>query len=338
MAQIINLPIGVSTFGNATNTDILLTSLDTTNLVSIKTLKNNIWASWSAGAPDEFQGFNEINKGIGYVANSTLAKTLTLNGADLDVNDVAYNVGLSMLALPFEGKLLGVGYVPRMKISVAKTVINNIWKSWSTGAPDEFQGFTATEKNKGYVCNIESVYDSFLNNVMPNKNEGIRFNTNDNNINDATVVNGVRYTNPNGLGALSFDSVVFDPSVPTLIMFISIEGIIAKIDFPTELLGESFYVVYNGKTYSNTFIENESYSLPTLVTTTVNSSTLEISYIKNPAFNASTSVYREMNVNVNGTISVIEFATEYIGDTFTVWKDGKIGTGVFTVGTVNITI
>lgn len=56
---------------------------------------------WIAGAPDMFQGFNEINKGIGYVANSTLAKTLTLNGADLDVNDVAYNVGLSMLALPW---------------------------------------------------------------------------------------------------------------------------------------------------------------------------------------------------------------------------------------------
>lgn len=338
MSQTINLPIGVSTFGNSVSNDINISTLDISGINSFKTLNNGVWYSWSNGAPDAFQGFLNIKKGFGYVANVNASKTLTFAGGELDINSINYGTGLSMIAIPFENRNIGDGYIPRLKLSSIKTINSGIWKSWSNGAPTEFQGFTTSEKNKGYVVNVETVYESFLNINMQNKSEGVRFNVNNVNITDNTVNNGVRYTNPNGLGTLSFDSIEFDQTIPTGIMFFSVNGKVAKIDFPLELLDKSFFITHNGIMYMGTFTENESYGSPIIVNTVVDNNTLEITYNSINGINPTTALYKEMVINLNGNRYILEFATEYLGMAFKVWKDGKIGSGVFTAGTVTMTL
>jgi hypothetical protein len=336
--QTLNIPSGVSTIGSTIDVDKNISDLNTTGLISMKTLNNSVWTSWTYGTPEMFQGFLELKRGVGYVINTSADKELILDGPPLNVNNMTYGPGLSMLAIPFDNKLIGDGYIPRLKLNSMKTIDVSIWKSWTAGTPEQFQGFTTTNKNKGYVVNIGQVYDSYLNSDLQDLSEGIRFNTNDNTLNDSTVMNGVRYTNPNNLGSLSFDNIDFDPSIPTAIMFFSIDGKIAKIDFPIELIGENFFVNYNGNRYNSKFVENENYASPTIITSMINNDVLELTYTKIDDIDLTDVVYHEMIISLDGINSVIEFSNDYLGATFNVWKDGKIGTGVFTKGLVTITL
>ena len=340
MAQTINLPIGASTFGNSVNVDIAISTLNTTGINEIKTLNSGSWVSWSNGAPVEFQSLSELKKGLGFFVNTTVAKTLTLTGTQLDINTMTYTAGINMISIPYDGRKIGDGYVGRVKIDNAKCLILDPidskykWRSWSLGLPD----FTTTEMNQGYVVDISTIHGSYLDKSFPNKSEGVRFNTNNTTVVDNTVTNGLRYTNPNALGALSFDAVSFDITTPTIIMFFSVDGKVAKLDYPIELSGKNFFVEYNGATYRGAFTENNVYASPTIITDIVDNNTLEITYTPIAGVNATTATYKEMVVTVGTSKSVVEFATEYLGATFKIIEDGKIGTGVFTTGNVTVTI
>lgn len=335
MGQTINLVSGLSTFGNLVNANITISTLNTTDIKYFKSLNEGSWFSWTTNAPEAFQGFSSIEKGKGYVVETTATKTLTFTGNNINVNDITYEPGLAMIAAPFNNRLIGNGYMPRIKMDTIKTYLSESWLSWVGGAPDGFQGFLNFNSDMGYVVNIDSVYDSYLNNDLQNKLEGVRFNLSNSSVANGTVVNGIRYTNPNGLGLLNFDSLTFDPMVPPAIMFFSVAGVIGKIDFAIEYLGKSFLVSHAGITYSGVFIDNDDYTAPTIITNTISTNTLEISYTPETVISTT---FKEMTVILNGVSSIIEFAPEYLSKTFTIWKDGKIGTGVFTEGTVTLTI
>lgn len=334
--QTLNILLGVSTIGNTVNVDKNINELDTTGLISMKTLNNNVWSSWTPGTPEMFQGFLDIKRGVGYVTNASVAKEIVLDGPPLNINNMVYSPGLSMIAIPFDNRVIGDGYIPRLKLASMKTIDVGVWKSWTSGAPEMFQGFTTINKNVGYVVNVDEVYNSYINNNIQNLLEGVRFNIKDVNINDGVVINGVRYTNPNNLGTFSFSSTTFDPTIPTAIMFFSIDNKIAKIDFPIELLGDDFSVSYNSDIYIGTFIENESYANPTIINISNNEAVLDLTYDKIENIDGSNTTYNKMILILDDVRYVIEFANEYLGNTFNIWKDGKIINNTFTIGEVTV--
>ena len=334
MSRIINLPNGISTVGNPTNNNVLISNIDTTNILSLKTLVNGQWKSWTSGTPEEFQGFLSVNKGKGFVVRTNAITNITFDDTILDINTLEYNIGLDMLSLPYDNRIIGDGYIPRLKFNSIKTIDNSIWKSWTKGTPSNFQGFSNTDINKGYVVDVETTFGSFINIDSQDNSEGVRFNLSSGSLNNNSVIGGVSYTNPNNLGTFNFDIIEFDPTNPTVIMFFSIDNKIAKIDFPVELTNKQFLVSYNGVIYKGLFTENENYSTPLIITETINNDSLELTYVPKNTLN---NIYKEMILNVDNVKSIIEFDTTYINEVLTVWKDGKILTTNFTEGEVILT-
>lgn len=331
----ISLVDGVSTLGNSLNQDNAIAGISNVEIIdSLKTLNAGKWVSFTKGAPAPFQGFDTIKKGLGYVVNTNAAGDVVLAGNPIAPNDMPIAAGLSMLAFPFDGRTIGDGYIPKGKFTSLKT-IDGAWKSWTVGAAEGFQGFTTVDSEKGYVVNTEIVYGSFLDKNTPNLVEGVRFNVSDTTLSNGQTIEGVTYTDPNGVGSISFDKVSVDATLPPMIMFFSVGGVIAKIDVPAELDGEDFYVSSGGKTYKGNFVENESYASPTVISKEVDLADLEISY-GSKTFDDQVQ-FLEMDISVNGIDGVIEFASEYAGDAFTVWgTNGEVKTGIFAAGQVTI--
>lgn len=84
---------------------------------------------------------------------------------------------------------------------------------------------------------------------------------------DGEASGGIGYTDPNSLGMLSFDTVSYDGTVPPSIFFISVDGVIAKLDVATEYTGNTFEVVTtDGVTYVGTFAAENDYASPAILT------------------------------------------------------------------------
>jgi len=334
MTKTLNILAGVTTIGNSLDLDNVIENLATADIDSFKTLVGGIWKSWTNGAPIDFQGFDTLVKGLGYVVRSQAATSITLLGSPLDPNDISVVPGLTMLGFPYTDRPIGSGYIPRLSMDSIKT-IDGTWKSWSAGAPVEFQGFTTLDDTKGYVCNILDVFGTYLSSSNPNSNEGVRFDISDTMVTDGVTIEGVTYTDPNAVGSINFDKVDYDPTIPATIMFFSINGVEVKVDFASELLGQDFYIINSGITYRGIFVENEDYANPTAIVDTLDLSLLEISY--EPTGYDNTLPMLEMNLTIDGIRGVIEFATEYTGRAFNAWVDGEIVEGTFTEGDVTLT-
>lgn len=266
MSKNISIPSGITVIGNSQDSDLSLATLGNNDINSYKTLINGVWKSWSLGTPEAFQGFASLDKGMGYVVNATADTDITFAGAPLDVNTLTINPGLNILALPYPDKKISNGYLPRLKISTLKT-IDGSWKSWSAGTPDAFQGFTALDDSKGYVCNVEAIYDSFLNDAgSRDVNDGVQLGkvvsvTNAINA-PIDVVDGFDHW----FEVKTIDSptpITINPALPKKTMHVNIDGKVRKLEFPQEYLGSRFVVRKLGYTVIDYGKINEPAAGPT---------------------------------------------------------------------------
>ena len=236
----LNINSGTSTVGNYSNTDILLNSIDS-KITSVKTLKNGIWKSWSKGAPENFQGFLTMAKGTGSVINSTGTTEITISDDLVDANAISITTGLNFLCFPNASKPIGTGVLPRVKVTSVKTMLGS-WKSWSKGAPDSFQGFTILERSKGYVCNVESVYDNYITSYKRELN-GVRIGTSY--INDTSGLlksSLVVFITDTVFNSIYHEIVSVNNSLPLLDLWISVKNTVKLIKYPTELSNKKFYI------------------------------------------------------------------------------------------------
>ena len=242
MSKNISIPSGITVIGNSQDSDLDLAVLNNNNINSFKTLIDGVWKSWSLGTPDAFQGFATLNKGFGYVVNAAQATDITFDGVPLDVNTLNFNPGLNILALPYDGKAISDGYLPRFKISTMKT-IDGSWKSWSEGTPDAYQGFTALDDTKGYVCNIDSIFDAFLDNDTRDINDGITLGKVAATANDSLVdsIDGLDHWFE--IKNIESDVVItVDETLPKKSMYVEVDGKVRLLEFPQELLGSKFII------------------------------------------------------------------------------------------------
>ena len=327
MAQTINLSTGVDTFGNSTVTSLPITGISA-DMPVVKTLINGQWNSWSAGAPDAYQGMLNIEPGRGYVAVTNANVTFNLPGADVDINTLPIQTGLNMLAVPGT-PVLGAGYIPRMQFTSAKA-INGTWKSWTAGAAQGFQGFLSALPEEGYIFDVSNVFGNVVdtNNVA----EGIEIDTGDATIDNTGPVSGMLLTAPGMDHVIKFNTVTYDPALPTNIMFYDVNGEIGKIDYPSELENTVMTITAGGVSYTASFIDGSTYVAPEVVILGNG-----ITMTKTTKTVATGTVYSVMLLDLDGKIFKVNVAAEYIGDTFQLWKDGNMITAVFAAGTVTAT-
>jgi len=335
MSKIYSVSQGVSTIGNVINKDQVISELNNSNIDFLKTLNNGVWKSWTKGADAAFQGFDNINKGRGYVIKAGAATSFEIVGDTINANQIPVSTGMCMLAFPYSARPIGDGYIPRMKMGIIKTINSGAWGSWVTGTPDGMQGFTALDDSKGYVCNVESLHGSLIAATAVDNNEGVRFNISNTSVSNGETAQGVSYTDPYGIGTLSFDSVTYDISNPGLIMFFKVGTTLAKLDFAPELLGVDFYVTVSSVTYRGVFTEENDSASAIEIIEVVDVSALELTYTPKTF---TPGVYKEMRITLGSINGVIEYASEYAGEEFKVWKDGKIASGTFQETDVTLTL
>jgi hypothetical protein len=160
MSSVINFNSPTTlTFGNITPYVKDINAAVDGNISSIKTMVNGSWKSWTKGAPSAFQGFIQLEPGVGYVATSTGLGSITLFNTTekIDVMDIPVSLGGNFIAYP---KPDTVSTSPRFDSNVAKTIIDGQWRSWTAGAPDAFQGFLTYNTNNGYYVNVTKIYGS----------------------------------------------------------------------------------------------------------------------------------------------------------------------------------
>lgn len=271
----ITISSGISTIGNTTNADISLTGIDA-NVKSVKTMENGQWKSWTAGAPAEFQGFNKLAKGKGFVVNVVANANIITEDSVVDINDIPINQGLNFICFPFDNRVIGGGYLPRAKVTSMKT-INNVWKSWSASAPDAFQGFLSIDSNKGYVINVEKTFQTYLNSNTRDKNNGVKIGSSyingDGNTNGSNMV---LFTPDAKFDSIDYIPVPYDATKPLIDMWINVGGTIKLIKFPQELLGKTFNIkekAYNVIDYGSITqqtVTTDDYGTITQQATTVN--------------------------------------------------------------------
>lgn len=232
---------GVNSLGNYTDAAIPLNGIDN-NVKSVKTLVNSQWKSWTQGAPEAFQGIVEIDKGKGFVANSTAVVDIPVVDTMLDINDTVISSGLNYLCFPYNGKTILDGILPRVKVSSIKTLLGT-WKSWTKGAPTAYQGFNDVNKQNGYVCNVETIYDNYLDNNNRDITTGVRIGTSyTNDINDFSSSNIVEFTPDSIHKSISYKVVPVDTAVPLVHMWIKVNNIVKLIKFPIELTDAKFII------------------------------------------------------------------------------------------------
>ncbi len=243
MAEI-KIEAGVTLIGNQSSEDISLDGIDE-NINSLKTLMNGKWKSWSAGAPDDFQGFTEMLSGQGYVCNSEDKVVIPTVSTMVDINNMNIEPGLNMLCLPSDTDISGA-YLPRMKLGSIKTMFDS-WKSWTADAPDDFQGFTNIESGKGYVCNVEEVFDNYLDSSNRNVLTGVTVGTEAlNNIEESIVTENddiVVFDKGKKYLGLIYDVIPIDDSKDLLTTNIDVNGENLTLQYPEELDGETFSLV-----------------------------------------------------------------------------------------------
>jgi len=147
---------------------------------------------------------------------------------------------------------------------------------------------------------------------------------------------GVSLVDPTGNGSVAFNSKTYDGSIPALVEFVSVAGVVYKIVYASEYENDPYDFVVDGTVYSSTFVENNDYNNPTPLdgstvvtsfdTTLVDGESKEGNSLVDPsgtgtlAFNKKTydgSVPALVEfIDINGTTFKIVFASEYTGDTY----------------------
>ena len=321
-------PIGVSTIGNSTSAAKNIVDLGTTVLYT-KTLINGQWKSWTKDTPDIYQGMLTIEPGIGCVIDTTAALTIDFIGAPVDFNSLTIVPGYNMLAVPVSYDLTN-GLIPRMAFDTVKA-INGSWKSWTKGAAAGFQGFTTADLGKGYVYNVTQVYGNIL--EENNNIAGVVFASGDTSVTAGNYAGGVTVTTPATGYTVSFKSKAYDASTPADYAFVTIGSDIIKLDYPTEMTGDVFFISDGVSTYNGVFTSGSTYGAPAQVldgngiTLTATEKTI-----------ATGTTYTDMDLSVNGTSYTISIAAEYIGDTFQVWNGANMTEAVFATGPVTVTV
>jgi len=86
-------------------------------------------------------------------------------------------------------------------------------------------------------------------------------------IKEDETLHGVTMTDPEPdvVHELMFNPREFDLEIPTEILFISINNIIVKIEFPIEYLNDEFIVEVNEKQFKGNFIINYDFKSPTVL-------------------------------------------------------------------------
>lgn len=77
---------------------------------------------------------------------------------------------------------------------------------------------------------------------------------------------GNTLTDPSETMTLNFDKVTVDLSIPSVVTYIDVDGVTAKIDYASEYDTNDFSVTVGDVTYVGTFSENEDYNNPTVLT------------------------------------------------------------------------
>ena len=248
--SILKINTGVSSLGNYTDTALPLTDIDS-NVKSIKTLVNGQWKSWTQGAPEAFQGVMSIDKGRGFVSNSTNVVDITVSDNDVNVNDININTGLNFLCFPFGEKTILNGLLPRVKVASVKSLLGT-WKSWTKGAPSQFQGFNTVTKDNGYVCNVEFTYDNYLNSINRDYETGVRIGTSyandENNVSSSDIV---EFTPDSIYKSISYNVVEINDTLPLNDLWIKIGNVTKLIKYPNELAGTSFTIKETSTTILN---------------------------------------------------------------------------------------
>ena len=233
---------GVTSVGNYSDIDIALTEVDP-NINSLRTLNNGSWVSWTANAPEAFQGFASIKKGKGFVATSDGVATLPIGDGNLDINNVSFDTGLDFICLPYNDRVILDGLLPRIKSNSIKTYIDGSWLSWISNAPNGFQGFLTVNRMKGYVCEIEKVYDVFLDSNIRNNDTGVKIGTSYLNDTDNVSTNGaVFFTADSSFKSIDYPTVVINDTLPLIDLWINLNGTKKLIKYPTELSGMRFNI------------------------------------------------------------------------------------------------
>jgi hypothetical protein len=310
---------GLHTIGYISGEETLVSSAVDTNLSTLKTMINGQWRSWSKGAPEAFQGFTTFTPGLGYVCSTLAPSNISIPDTPLDPMNIPVIQGLNFLAYPSDLMNLS-GYTKRFKGGIFKTMDSGTWKSWTIGAPSAFQGFVNLTSNKGYVINVEKIFD---NNIDSGEDSAGVLNEALGTFDSATMngssAGGISVTDPGSIGQLLFNSKSYDNSTPTGAMFFRVNSNIVKIDFPTEYTGEEFvFELTNGNKYSSVFVENPDYANPTETVPYVSSGgTISAS------FNSLSTQgsFSTMWVSVNGSIAKIVFDNAYLGKELILFDD-----------------
>lgn len=231
---------GVNSLGNTSNQDISLNNVNA-NLNSVKVLIDGTWKSWTIGTPEQFQGTNTIEKGKGFVSNASDSLTIDVVDEQVDINTVNISSGLNFLCFPYNKQILN-GLLPRIKTSTMKT-FNNNWISWVKDAPNEFQGFTNINNINGYICNIEKVYGTYIDNNKREADTGVRIGTSYMNDVDNDGISGIIDFTPDSLyQSISHDIVSINPGLPKLDLWVKINNVVKLLKYPMELNNTRFSI------------------------------------------------------------------------------------------------
>lgn len=87
----------------------------------------------------------------------------------------------------------------------------------------------------------------------------------DTSIVDGETKEGIGLTDPSATITVSFDKVTYDPSIPSEVQFVDVNGATIKLDISSEYIGNSFTATIGNNVYSGVFEVNEDYNNPTVI-------------------------------------------------------------------------
>lgn len=240
MAKLI-INSGINSLGNFTDNEISLTNIDP-EINYIKTLVNGQWKSWTKSTPDIFQGMLSIEKGRGFISNTSSNVEIDISDTPVDINTIDISTGLNFFCFPYVDKKITNGLIPRVRNTFLKT-LTSAWKSWTTGTPDAFQGFTTINKANGYVCNVTTIFDVYLDNNNRTNNTGVKIGTDElnslDNNNSGTIV---EFPIDAIYKSINYNVVTINTALPLNNLWVNINNVIKLIKYPTELAGSRFFI------------------------------------------------------------------------------------------------
>lgn len=171
MANIQLTASGYHTIGNYSADDFDIISGTGNNIREVKTLIDGKWVSWHRSAPSAFNGFNKMKSGQGYIVYTVAPDIVAVPNTELNIINTPIVLGDNMLAFPDNRVVPADGKTLKYEFNELKTILGGVWVSWSLGAPENLQGFSTLNKDRGYYAYIVSGegigYDEFTGSEGP---------------------------------------------------------------------------------------------------------------------------------------------------------------------------